>query len=115
MARNDDHELVLRAVIEKEGNVYSSICLDLDVASCGSTTEEAIENLKEAISVYLKYAIETGEFETMVPRPVPKNIMKQYERKLRDKSSEHRERLRREPVLTDNLPQRIVLQPQYAL
>ncbi|HVJ47916.1 hypothetical protein [Desulfitobacterium sp.] len=111
MERN---ELVLRAVVEKEGNGFSSICLDIDVASCGSTIEEALENLKEAVTLYLQYASENGKFETMVPRPVPKNIMKHYNKKLRDKSSERQEHLRREPLLTNNFPCRVVLQPQYA-
>ena len=42
------------AVIQKEGKWYVSWCQDLDIASQGETIEEAIENLKEAIELYLE-------------------------------------------------------------
>lgn len=41
-------------VITKEGKKYSSWCPQLDIASAGSTIEEAKENLKEAIELYLE-------------------------------------------------------------
>jgi predicted RNase H-like HicB family nuclease len=42
------------AVVQKEGKWYVSLCPEIDVASQGETIEEAIENLKEAIELYLK-------------------------------------------------------------
>jgi predicted RNase H-like HicB family nuclease len=42
------------AVIQKEGKWYFSRCPELDIASQGETIEEAIENLKEAIELYLE-------------------------------------------------------------
>ena len=42
------------AVITKEGELYSSWCPQLDVASSGKTIEEARSNLKEAIELYLE-------------------------------------------------------------
>lgn len=42
------------AVIQKEGKWYVSWCPELDIASQGETIEEAIENLKEAIELYLE-------------------------------------------------------------
>ncbi len=44
----------LSAVIHKEGDWYVSLCPELDVASQGKTIEEAISNLKEAVSLYLE-------------------------------------------------------------
>ena len=41
-------------VITKEGKKYSSWCPQLDIASDGSSIEEARENLKEAIELYLE-------------------------------------------------------------
>ena len=41
-------------VITKEGKQHSSWCPQLDIASCGSTVEEAKINLKEAIELYLE-------------------------------------------------------------
>jgi len=42
------------ALIRKEGSRYSSLCLELDVASCGDTLEEAMLELKKAVKLYLK-------------------------------------------------------------
>ena len=44
----------LSAVIHKEGDWFVSLCPELDVASQGRTIEEAIANLKEAVSLYLE-------------------------------------------------------------
>jgi len=48
-------KLQLTAVlIKEEVGGYSSICPELEVASQGETLEEAIENLKEAVELYLE-------------------------------------------------------------
>ena len=44
------------AIIEKEGNMYVSLCPKLDIASQGNSVEEARENLKEAIELFLESA-----------------------------------------------------------
>ncbi len=41
-------------VITKEGKKYSSWCPQLDIASTGKTIEEAKQNLREAIELYLE-------------------------------------------------------------
>jgi predicted RNase H-like HicB family nuclease len=41
-------------VITKEGDLYSSWCPQLDIASSGSSIEEAKNNLQEAIELYLE-------------------------------------------------------------
>ena len=46
--------LRLTCLIKKEGDQYSSLCLELDVASCGKTGEEAFEGLKAAAETYLQ-------------------------------------------------------------
>lgn len=46
------------AVIEKEGDGYISLCPELDIASQGETVEEASENLKEAVELFLETASE---------------------------------------------------------
>ena len=48
------------AVIWKEDVGYVSKCSELGVASAGDTVEEALENLKEAIYLYLENAEELG-------------------------------------------------------
>lgn len=42
------------ASVTQEGHLYVAHCLDLDVASQGSTEEEALANLREAIELYLE-------------------------------------------------------------
>ena len=44
------------AIIEKEGHMYVALCPELDVASQGNSVEEARQNLKEAIELFLEEA-----------------------------------------------------------
>jgi predicted RNase H-like HicB family nuclease len=46
----------LTAVIEREGDGYVALCPELDVASQGDTVENARENLKEAVELFLETA-----------------------------------------------------------
>ena len=42
--------------IVQDDDVYISHCLDFDIASEGSTKQEAIDNIKEAVSLFLEVA-----------------------------------------------------------
>ena len=44
------------AILEREGDMYVALCPELDVASQGSTVEEATANLKEAVELFLETA-----------------------------------------------------------
>ena len=44
----------MQAVVWKEGRHYVSQCLNIDVASHGTTAKKALENLKEAVELYLE-------------------------------------------------------------
>jgi predicted RNase H-like HicB family nuclease len=46
----------LTAIIEREGDGYVSFCPELDLASQGDTVEDARENLKEAVELFLTTA-----------------------------------------------------------
>jgi predicted RNase H-like HicB family nuclease len=48
--------LRLTAIIEREGDGYVSLCPELDVASQGSSIEEARTNLAEALSLFFETA-----------------------------------------------------------
>jgi predicted RNase H-like HicB family nuclease len=50
-------------IIEREGNGYISLCPELDIASQGSTVEEARNNLVEALELFFETADPT-EIET---------------------------------------------------
>jgi predicted RNase H-like HicB family nuclease len=47
----------LTTAINKEGKWYVAKCLELGVVSQGKTIEEATENLREAVELYLKEVI----------------------------------------------------------
>lgn len=64
-------KLLLHNLIEKEGNLYSAICLELNVASQGETVEEAKKNLQEVVELYLEDVIESGDEKDFIPRPAP--------------------------------------------
>jgi predicted RNase H-like HicB family nuclease len=64
-------KLLFHNLIEKEGDLYSAICLELNVASQGETIEEARKNLQEAVELYLEDVIESGDEQDFIPRPAP--------------------------------------------
>jgi len=44
------------AIIEREGDGYVSLCPELDIASQGSTVEEARQNLLKALELFFEHA-----------------------------------------------------------
>ena len=47
---------VYTGIIEREGDMYVALCPELDVASQGTTVEEATSNLREAVELFLESA-----------------------------------------------------------
>ncbi len=45
---------VFTAIIEREGDQYVALCPELDIASQGSSIENALDNLKEAVTLFLE-------------------------------------------------------------
>jgi predicted RNase H-like HicB family nuclease len=64
-------------LIKKEGNQYPSICVELDITSCGNTKKEAIEGLKNAIEAYLEFMISENR-ENEIYRPVPMDELRDF-------------------------------------
>lgn len=62
---NEDN--ALSVVLNQEDDGYVSFCTELDIASQGSTIEEALSNLKEAVE---------GFFETASPEEVKQRLKK---------------------------------------
>ncbi|MCD4765157.1 MAG: type II toxin-antitoxin system HicB family antitoxin [Methanosarcinales archaeon] len=56
-------EFNVTAVIWQEDEVYVSKCPKLEVASAGDTPQEAFENLKEAVELYIENAKTLGILE----------------------------------------------------
>lgn len=44
----------LPAIVTKDKSLYVALALDVDIASQGSTIEEALKNLQEALELYLE-------------------------------------------------------------
>jgi predicted RNase H-like HicB family nuclease len=60
----------LQASIVREGSGFVAQCLEIDVASQGSTADEALRNLKEALELY---------FEGEVPRAIQPALVRTVE------------------------------------
>lgn len=60
-------EFNVTAIIWQEDNVYVSKCPELEVASAGDTPLEALENLKEAVELYLENAKALGILDDFAP------------------------------------------------
>ena len=54
------------SIWEEEG-VYVSRCQELEVASCGDSPQEALDNIQEAIELYLENARVLGMNEDLEP------------------------------------------------
>jgi len=50
---------VFTAIIENEGQGYTALCPELDIASQGDSVEQARKNLIEAIELFFETASET--------------------------------------------------------
>ncbi len=57
-AHNEDMKQTRRltALIEREDDMFVSLCPELDIASQGNTIEEAHANLKEALTLFFQTA-----------------------------------------------------------
>ena len=62
--------LPLRCYTYREGNLYYSECIDLNLIARGSTKDEAVGLLQEEIFTYLDIAIQ-GDGKGLVPRYSP--------------------------------------------
>jgi predicted RNase H-like HicB family nuclease len=62
-AASEWRPIALTAKIYREGDQYVAHCVELDIASCGDTEEEAFENLVDASDVYVTTLEETGQIE----------------------------------------------------
>ena len=85
--------IAVEVVVTKEGNQYSSWCPDLDIASCGDSSEEAIKKLGVRLRYNLKYLEEEGEREQVFKERgirivsadepiIPNSFVTQYRQKI---------------------------------
>jgi len=55
----------LKYILYKEGDYYVSQCLNVEVSSFGDTVQESIDNLKEAVELYLEDNDEINTFRAI--------------------------------------------------
>jgi predicted RNase H-like HicB family nuclease len=63
-----DTALLFTGVILNDGDSFSAICIDTDIASDGISADEAKRNLIEAVNLYIESALENN---LPIIRPVP--------------------------------------------
>ncbi len=59
-------EIQFTTRIFKEGRTFVAHALELDVSSCGGTKEKAVNNLKEAVRLFLEEAEKMGTLEQIL-------------------------------------------------
>ena len=72
-------EYIFHGIIEKEGDVYCALCLELDIATESDTLEDAKKNLREAVEGYIESVVRDREEDEFIPRPAPEEVIKEYE------------------------------------
>ena len=68
-------QVSLPAIVKKEERYYVSICPILDVCSQGPTKKKALDNLKEAVQLFIESCFERGTLDKVLHecglRPAP--------------------------------------------
>ncbi|MBT9141480.1 MAG: hypothetical protein DDT30_02072 [Dehalococcoidia bacterium] len=72
-------EYTFHGVIEKEGEIYCALCVELDIATEGDTLESAKKNLREAVEGYIESVVKDEEEDEFIPRLAPEEVIKEYE------------------------------------
>jgi hypothetical protein len=67
----NENGFAFSSIIVREESSYTSLCLDLDVASQGQTVEQAKEALVEAVTLYLESALDDSSIPTMLSPSFP--------------------------------------------
>jgi len=69
--------IVCNTYIKKEKEMYSAVCIEFGIASCGHTIEEAYKNVIEAVTIHLNDAQELGTLDELLGEAgfeIPSNL-----------------------------------------
>ena len=58
--------VILSGVAEKDGNQFTALCPELDVATCGDTVEEALDMLDDVLQVYIEELVDLGHLDKIL-------------------------------------------------
>lgn len=58
--------IICNTYIKKERDMYSAVCIEFGIASCGYTIEEAYKNVIEAVEIHLNDARDLGTLNELL-------------------------------------------------
>jgi predicted RNase H-like HicB family nuclease len=70
-------DLQLVFLTKRTAGQYAALCPDLDIASCGSSENEAIESLKGLVELYIEDCFESG-LDHVPLRPTPREALEEF-------------------------------------
>ncbi len=89
-------QILLTGIIKEEDKGYSVVCPELNVASQGETFEETINNIKEAVGLYIESAEQLG-------------IMDEVLEQLGISQEDFKKGITRSRVITANIPVKVAV------
>jgi predicted RNase H-like HicB family nuclease len=69
--------VVCNTYIKQEREMYTAVCIEFGIASCGNTAEEAYKNVIEAVTIHLNDAQELDTLDELLAEAgfeVPQNL-----------------------------------------
>ena len=72
--------IVFRGYAKKEDDLWVAICIDLNIAAEGDTSEEAVHTCIELITEYLEFVCKEypDKLNKYIPRPAPQEFIDEY-------------------------------------
>jgi len=69
--------LELTFLVKQEASGWTALCLELDIASCGRTEDDATKSLKGLVELYVDDCLSQGEYPIPL-RPVPCEALQEF-------------------------------------
>ena len=71
-----ERDYLVSFVVARDGNQYSALCYEYNVATCARTVEEAIDDLMAATVGYIETFLEQGKEPE--PRPASRELLLEF-------------------------------------
>lgn len=78
METRKPERLELTAILRREDDQWTALCLELDIAAYGDTDEDAFASLRELVDQYVKHMRARGKTSDEIYRPVPTNALAEF-------------------------------------
>ena len=72
--------MIFKVLAKKEDDHWVAICIDLNIAAQGDTSEEAVHTCIELVEEYLEFVYEEypDQIHKYVPRPTPQELIDKF-------------------------------------